>query len=122
MQTNKQTNKPIAMTSRDNSLDTFWQGGSSSLALRYPLTPILEDEYFGECDECDVTECDELYHHDADDEEEEEIVTLTSTKRHLVYKSETLMKDPFEHFEADGSGDLFASLESRDHHHHLLNR
>ena len=108
------------MTSRDISLDSFWQDGSSSLALRYPLTPILEDEYYGECDDCDVTECDELYHHDADDEEEEEIVTLT-TKRHIVFKSESL-KDPYEHFEADGSGDLFASLESRDHHHHVLNR
>jgi hypothetical protein len=35
---------------------TYWQ---ESLSLRYPLTPILEDEYFGS-DDCDVTKFNDV--------------------------------------------------------------
>ena len=91
-----------------NSSDSFWQHGS--LSLRYPLTPILEDEYFGS-DDCDAQECDETieYHNDADDEEEEEIVTLTTkNSRHLYSVENDLL------FESEGSAELFESLESKD--------
>ena len=87
------------------ALDSFWQDGSSSLALRYPLTPILEDDYSGsddcdnndvtECDEYeDVTECDAFYHNDADDEEEDENVTVTRCQcyKHLFFLFTTIYK------------------------------
>jgi hypothetical protein len=35
---------------------SYWQ---ESLSLRYPLTPILEDEYFGS-DDCDVTKFNDV--------------------------------------------------------------
>ena len=82
------------------------------MSLRYPLTPILEDDYFVS-DDCDGLECDERieYHNDADDEEEEEIVTLTTkTSRHL-FSVENFENDLL--FEAEGSAELFESLESK---------
>jgi hypothetical protein len=67
---------------------------------RYPLTPILEDDYFG-CEDGDVVGCD------ADDEDEEDMVTHNS--RHLFASRR---RRSFESLEEEiTSEDLFESLD-----------
>ena len=77
------------------TMTSFWQSETSSLSIRYPLTPILEDDYFG-CDDAD-----------ADDEDEEDLVTQNSRQ---VFASRR--RNSFESFEEEiTSEDLFESLD-----------
>ena len=84
---------------------SFWQAEPpASLSIRYPLTPILEDDYFG-CEDGDVIGCD------ADDEDEDDI--MTQSKRHLFaskcLKRRPSLEDTLE--EEITSEDLFESLD-----------
>ena len=72
------------------------------MSIRYPLTPILEDDYFG-CDDGDAVGCD------ADDEDEEDLVTLKQNSRHIFASRR---RNSFESVEEEiTSEDLFESLD-----------
>jgi hypothetical protein len=92
---------------------SYWQSQAAPLSLRYPLTPILEDDYFG-CDDCDAAECDGAYHNDADDEDEEEIATLASRHLFASPSASAAASKPRLDFEDGVTEELFESLESRD--------